>query len=378
MGEGILLFINLKSFSPDFFYIRNSIYSVVFMMSKDKYFMSLAIEEAKKGIGNTSPNPMVGCIIVKNNKILSRGYHKKAGTDHAEIDAIKKLNEKELKNSTMYVTLEPCCHYGRTPPCVDTIIKSGIKKVVIAVKDIDERVSGKGIELLNNAKIITKVGVMEEEAIKLNSIYFYYKKYKKPYVVLKVALTLDGKIATNEGDSKWISNEESRYLVHKLRLRLKSIAVGKNTILKDKPLLNCRLPNYEDKIIDKLVFTNSNDRALFESFAKNEGRNFFIDKKITETRDSFINFCIENQIDSILVEGGAHVYTWFLENDLVDRVFVFYKPAFLGSDGIDVCLSKGKSLISELQEFSILNIKKLENNIMVDMIKGEEICLQVS
>ncbi len=346
-------------------------------MNKDEYFISLALEEAKKGIGNTSPNPMVGCVIVKKDRVISVGYHKKAGEDHAEIDAMKKLSLEKLKNSTMYVTLEPCCHYGRTPPCVDAIIKNGIKRVVVATKDVDERVAGKGIEALNKAGIETTVGVLENEVLKLNSIFFFFKKHKRPYVVLKAALTLDGKIATIDGDSKWISNEEARYFVHKLRLRLKAIAVGKNTILKDKPLLNCRLPDYENKIIDKLVFTNSKDASLFESFAPNDGKNFFIDKNITSSKETFIDFCNKNEIDSILVEGGARVYSWFLENNLVDRIFLFYKPAFTGSDGIDVSSSKGKTLISELEEFNILEAKKLENNVMVELFKGEDICLQV-
>jgi len=339
--------------------------------------MSLALNEAKKGIGSTSPNPMVGCVIVKNGKIISTGYHKKFGEEHAEINAIKNVSPTKLKSATMYVTLEPCCHYGKTPPCVDAIIQSGIKRVVIATKDPDERVFGRGIDLLNKAGIVTKVGVLEDDALKLNSIYFYYKKYKRPYVVLKAAVTLDGKIATKSGDSKWISNEESRYLVHKLRLKLKAIAIGKNTILKDSPLLNCRLPGFEDKTIDKLIFTNSPDNNIFKSFAKNSGTNYMVDRTVTQSRDTFINFCLDNNIDSILVEGGAKVYTWFLENGLADRLFLFYKPAFLGTDGIDILNSKGKTLISELEEFRIVNIKKLENNIMIDMARGEEICLQV-
>lgn len=347
------------------------------MLEKDRYFMSLALEEAKKGIGNTSPNPMVGCVIVKNNEIISTGYHKKAGMDHAEIEAMKSVSSELLHDSTMYVTLEPCCHYGKTPPCVDAIIKNKIKKVFIATLDIDERVAGNGVKLLNDAGIETSVGILENEAKSLNSIFFYYKKNKKPYIVLKAALTIDGKIATSEGDSKWISNEESRYMVHKLRLRLKAIAIGKNTILRDKPQLNCRLPGYENKIIDKLVFVNTTEERLFESFAKNVGRNLIVDKKITKTRESFINFCLENEIDSILVEGGAHIYTWFLENNLVDRIFIFYKPAIMGNDGIPLLLPTGKTLISELEEFSINSIKKLENNIMIDLSKGEELCLLV-
>ena len=148
------------------------------MLRRDRYFMSLALNEAKKGIGSTSPNPMVGCVIVKNGKIISTGYHKKFGEEHAEINAIKNVSPTKLKSATMYVTLEPCCHYGKTPPCVDAIIQSGIKRVVIATKDPDERVFGRGIDLLNKAGIVTKVGVLEDDALKANSIYFYYKNTK--------------------------------------------------------------------------------------------------------------------------------------------------------------------------------------------------------
>jgi len=338
--------------------------------------MRLALEEAKKGLGYTSPNPLVGAVIVKDGDIIGKGYHKKRGDNHAEVEAIKSVKNKEdLKGSTLYVNLEPCCHYGLTPPCTDAIIRSGIKKVVIGNTDCDERVCGKGITTLNYAGIETEVGILSEEDSKLNSIYYFYKKNKRPYVVLKAALTLDGKIATKEGDSKWISNEESRYIVHKLRLRLNSIAVGKKTVLIDKPLLNCRLDNYTDKPINRLVFARSKSENLFSSFTPNAGKNLILDESITKTKESFIEFCNREEIDSILVEGGAEVYSWFLTNDLVDRIFLFYKPAFLGKDGKHIYNKSGVLLISELTEFEIVNVKKLENNIMIELSKGEPLCL---
>ncbi|OHD16266.1 MAG: riboflavin biosynthesis protein RibD [Spirochaetes bacterium GWD1_27_9] len=345
------------------------------MLSKDSFYMQLAIDEAKKGLGFTSPNPLVGAVIVKNDKILAKGYHKQLGTDHAEINAIKKVSPDDLKDSTMYVTLEPCCHYGRTPPCTEAIIKSGIKRVVIASLDVDERVSGKGLEALNNVGIETKVGVLEEETKKLNSIYFFTKKNKRPYIVLKAAITLDGKIATHKNDSKWLSSESCRYLVHKLRLKIKAIAVGRNTVINDKPKLNCRLPDFENKPIDKLVFSNHNDTSLFNSFAPNPGRNFIIDKKITASKDSFINFCNENEIDSVLVEGGGEIYTWFLENNLCDKVYLFYKLSFMGKDGVPIFNGKGIELIEEMQDFAMDNIQKIDNNILIELSRGESLCL---
>lgn len=333
--------------------------------------MNLALNEAKKGLGFTSPNPLVGAVIVKNNKILSTGFHHKVGQDHAEIDALKKTNKNDLKNSTLYVNLEPCTHFGRTPPCVDAIIKSGIKEVIIANKDIDKRVNG--IEKLKKARIKVRSGILEKEGKKLNAIYFYYKKNNKPYIVLKAALTLDGKIATSNGESKWISNEKSRELVHRLRLKLKAIAVGKNTVINDKPKLNCRLKGYENKPVDKLIFSST--EISTESFAKNSGKIFFINNKIANTKNGFQDLCIKNEIDSVLVEGGSKVFTWFLENDLADRIFLFYKPAFLGKDGKNIFNKTGISSMKKLKEFEMINIQKIDNNFLIELSKGEPICL---
>jgi diaminohydroxyphosphoribosylaminopyrimidine deaminase/5-amino-6-(5-phosphoribosylamino)uracil reductase len=342
--------------------------------NKDQYFMSIALKEAKKGLGYTSPNPLVGAVIVKNNKIISTGYHKKYGFDHAEVDAIKNARNANLKNSSIYVNLEPCSHTGNTPPCVNAIIKAGIKKVFIAEIDPDERVNGNGIKILKKAGITVKTGIMNNEAKKLNSIYYYYKENKKPYIVLKTALTLDGKIATHGGDAKWISNETSRKIAHQLRLRLKSIAVGKNTIVKDKPQLNCRLDGFTDKAVDKLIFSS---RAInTDCLAPNDGKVYFIDKSISRTKRDFINFCLSKDIDSILVEGGGELITWFLKNDFVDRIFLFYKPSFLGADGISVFLNKGVKQIRELEEFNIVDVKIIDNNFMVELSRGEPICLQ--
>ncbi len=333
--------------------------------------MSLALKEAKKGLGYTSPNPLVGAVIVKNNKILAKGYHKQLGKEHAEINAINKLTREKLNGSTLYVNLEPCSHYGKTPPCTDKIINSGIKKVIISNIDLDKRVNG--IKLLKKAGIKVKKGIFEDQAKKINSLYFFYQKHKKPYIVLKAALSLDGKIAAFNGDSKWISNEKCREIVHKLRLKLKAIVIGKNTIKSDQPKLNCRLKNYEKKPIDKLIFSNEN--ISLKCLASNPGKTFIIDKKITSTKENFIKFCNENEIDSILIEGGGKVYTWFLENDLVDRIFLFYKPAFIGNDGIPIFTKKGNDFIKKLKDFKIINTQIIDNNFLIELSNGDPICL---
>ena len=337
----------------------------------DEKYMNIALTEAKKGIGFTSPNPIVGTVIVKNNKILSTGYHKKIGGEHAEVNAINKLTNEQLKGSTLYVTLEPCSHHGKTPPCTDAIIKSGIKEVIIASNDIDERVNG--LKILHDAGIKIKTGILEEEALRINSLYFFYKKNKRPYIVLKAALTLDGKIAANSGDSKWISSENCRKIVHKLRLRLKAIAVGKNTLTIDKPRLNCRIKKYENKPVDKLIFSNENIDT--SSLPDNPGKTYIINRKISRSRESFIDFCNKNEIDSILIEGGGKVYTWFLENNLVDRIYLFYKPSFLGKDGVEVFTKTGTNFINELKDFKIIKTEIIDNNILIELSNGESLCL---
>src|SRR3989339_670122 len=206
------------------------------MNNNDIKYMQLALKLAKKGVGKVSPNPQVGCVIVRNNKIIATGYHKHFGGSHAEIDALN--NCKNPEGATMYVNLEPCCHYNKkTPPCVPEIIKLGIKKVVVAMKDPNPLVSGKGIKQLRVNNVKVEIGILEEEAEKLNETYIKYITKKIPFVILKLAFSIDGKTKTFTGDSKWISSESSRKIVHKLRSITDAILVGSNTVLVDNPSL---------------------------------------------------------------------------------------------------------------------------------------------
>ncbi len=191
----------------------------------DESYIKLAIEIAKKGIGSVSPNPLVGCVIVKNDKIISAGYHEKFGENHAEINAIEKAKES-IEGATLYTNLEPCSHQGKTPPCVDKIIEKKIKKVVVGTNDMNPLVSGNGIRKLKSAGIDVKVGIMENECIELNRFFFKYITEKIPYITLKAAQTLDGRIADKSGDSKWISSIESRKYVHQLRACYDAVLVG--------------------------------------------------------------------------------------------------------------------------------------------------------
>ena len=205
----------------------------------DNYFMREAIRLARKGIGKTSPNPIVGAVIVKNGKIIGRGYHKKYGDWHAEINAIKDSNGN-VKGATAYITLEPCCHYGKTPPCVDTLIKEKIGRVVVGTLDPNPSVNSKGIKTLRSKGIKVDVGILEDECRQLNEHYFKFIKSGIPYVTVKYAQTLDGRIATNTGNSQWISSEALRKYVHRLRVVNDCIMVGVGTVIADDPQLTVR------------------------------------------------------------------------------------------------------------------------------------------
>ncbi|HQO62324.1 MAG TPA: bifunctional diaminohydroxyphosphoribosylaminopyrimidine deaminase/5-amino-6-(5-phosphoribosylamino)uracil reductase RibD, partial [Syntrophorhabdus sp.] len=203
---------------------------------KDEQCMHLALSLARKGMGMTSPNPMVGALLVRGNRIVGKGYHRKAGTPHAEIVALNEAKE-EAKGATLYVNLEPCAHAGRTPPCVNSIIAAGVRRVVVAMLDPNPLVNGEGVNELKKAGIEVKVGLLEEEAKRLNEAFAVYMEKKRPFFTMKGAVSLDGKIATKTCDSKWISNEESRRFVNKVRATVDGIMVGINTVILDNPLL---------------------------------------------------------------------------------------------------------------------------------------------
>ena len=206
----------------------------------DQEYMLRAIQLAKKGEGWTNPNPMVGAVIVKDGKIIGEGYHKKYGELHAERNAIASLTES-AEGAVIYVTLEPCCHHGKTPPCTEAIIEQKIRKVVIGSRDPNPKVAGKGVQMLREAGVTVVEDFMREECDQLNPVFFHYITTKTPYVVMKYAMTLDGKIATKTGASKWISGEEARSLVHEMRHDYMAIMAGIGTVLADDPMLNVRL-----------------------------------------------------------------------------------------------------------------------------------------
>ncbi len=224
-------------------------------------YMKRAIELAKKGIGYTNPNPIVGCVVVKNDEIISEGYHEKIGGFHAERNALTNCKE-DTTGAELYVTLEPCCHYGKTPPCTEIIIEKNIKKVYVGSMDPNKLVAGKGVKILEENGIEVECGVLKDECDKLNEVFFHYITNKTPYVVMKYAMTMDGKIACENGDSKWVTGEKARETVQNMRKKYMGIMVGINTVLEDNPMLNCRIEENVDPI---RIICDSNLRIPFES-----------------------------------------------------------------------------------------------------------------
>ncbi len=240
------------------------------MQETHQKFMLRALDLAKKGRGFVNPNPMVGAVLVKNGKIIGEGYHTAFGKPHAEVEALQNAT-KNVAGATAYITLEPCSHYGKTPPCAVALIEAKIKTAVIAMLDPNPLVSGRGVQLLEEAGIEVIVGVEEDKAKEFNKVFLKYITSKTPYVLLKTAMTLDGKIATQTGDSRWISSEISREKVHKLRHELMGIMVGINTVLQDNPSLDCRLEGSVRQpvkiIVDSLLRTPLNAK-LWENNAQ--------------------------------------------------------------------------------------------------------------
>jgi diaminohydroxyphosphoribosylaminopyrimidine deaminase/5-amino-6-(5-phosphoribosylamino)uracil reductase len=299
-------------------------------------YMQRALELAEWGRGNVSPNPLVGCVIVCDDKIIGEGYHQKYGGPHAEVNAVNSVIDSEmLKKSTVYVTLEPCAHFGKTPPCANLLVEKQVKKVVIAATDSNPLVGGKGIEILKNAGIEVETGILEKEARKQNRRFFTQIEQKRPYVILKWAQTLDGFVARKDYSSKWISNSQSRQMVHKWRAEEDAILVGKNTALYDDPALNVRDwvgknplrlvidPKLELKpdlkIFDQAIPTICYNTVKSEIQGNIEWVKLSPNFKISALLEDLQN----RKVQSVLVEGGAFLLNKFIESELWDEARVF-------------------------------------------------------
>lgn len=343
---------------------------------RDQFFMHCALSIAQCGRGGVNPNPLVGAVIVRDNKIIAQGYHEKYGSSHAEVNAFQNAREQgiDVKNAEMYVTLEPCSHYGKTPPCADRIVEEGIRRVVIAMQDPNPCVAGRGITKLRQAGIEVVSPMMEAEAKKVNEVFLKYITRKEPFVLLKMAMSLDGKIATRTGNSQWISCEKSRQEVHYLRNNYSAIMVGIGTVLADDPMLNCRLESAIRQPIriiadshlrigldSKIVKTAKKYRTIIAHIARND----IVEKRkrlqaagveLLEVpeKDGHINIKIlmkllgEIGIDGILLEGGADFAFSALQEKIVDKVRIYIAPKLIGGKEAMACIGgKGFAELSD-------------------------------
>lgn len=318
----------------------------------DTDYMRMALELAERGVGWTSPNPMVGAVIVRDGRVIGQGWHARCGELHAERSALKNCTE-DPAGATMYVTLEPCCHHGRQPPCTEAILAAGITRVVVGSDDPNPLVAGKGIDILRRAGVTVETGVMKEACDALNRVFFHYIRTGRPYVVMKYAMTLDGKIATRTGASRWITGEAARQQVHRDRHRYSAIMAGVGTVLADDPLLTCRMEGGRNPIrvicdthlrtpldsrivrtaqeVPTILATACGDEARRDPYAAAGCRVW-----VLRPRDGHVDLSAlmerlgAEQIDSVLLEGGGTLNWAALESGVVRRVQAYVAPKLFG------------------------------------------------
>lgn len=342
-------------------------------------YMHRAYELALKGWGKVSPNPMVGAVVVKAGKVIAEGYHPYCGGPHAEAMALAKAGTR-AKGADVYVTLEPCSHYGRTPPCTEAIIKAGIKRVFVGVLDPNPLMNGKSIKLLQRAGIAVEVGFMAEELVKLNEAFNKFIAVKMPFVTAKIAQTLDGKIATLSGESKWITSKDSRQYAKNLRFGFDAIMVGINTVLKDDPCLDADPKKMTVKVVLDTQLKTPRNAKLFIGVKPQQVMIFTASKLNKDLKASIIRAPVKNgrlnikwvlkylaqqDITNVLIEGGAGVVGNAIKNKCVDKMMIYVAPKIMG---------EGKASISGL------NLRRLDQNIhlkdMTSMHLGEDILIE--
>lgn len=349
----------------------------------DASYLERCFELARQGEGFVAPNPMVGAVIVKNNQVIGEGYHKKYGQHHAEIEALNNCEESP-EGATLYCSLEPCCHTNKqTPPCVKAIIRSGIKKVVLAALDSNPEVAGKGKKELEENGIEVQGPLLSKEENEMNEHFHYFIKYKKPFVLLKWAQTLDGKIATSGGDSKWISCAESREFVHYTRAKYQAILVGINTLREDNPKLNCRglkkefqnpiriiVGNLKSSDFKNNVFTDEEShKTLVFSKERYSGdipshlssSNFMIFNDISDILDALGS----RKISSLMIEGGAKIHSSFIEQSLYQKLHIFISPRLLGN-GLSPTGTMNYQKISDSHKLEIARTQKFGDDIFIE------------
>ena len=330
-------------------------------MNIQQKYIKRCIQLAKNGLGTTFPNPLVGSVIVYNDKIIGEGWHKKSGEPHAEVNAVNSVKDKSLlKNSTIYVSLEPCSHFGKTPPCADLIINSGIPNIVIGTLDPNIKVAGNGVKKLIEAGRNVTIGILENECNELNKRFFTFQQKKRPYIILKWAESKDGYIAPlykEEQKPVWITNEFSRQLVHKWRSDEDAILVGCQTVIDDNPKLTIR---DWSGINPTRIVLDQNNRISKESYIfENQATTFLLTNNeinyCKNTTEQVVEFAFENNLQSIIIEGGAHTLQTFIDNNIWDEARIFIGNVFLRNG------KKAPILNSKLSK----NVSILEDELLI-------------
>ena len=365
---------------------------VINMLESDEKFMKLALSLAEKGRGYVNPNPLVGAVIVKDGNVIGEGYHTAFGKPHAEIEAINSATE-DIKGATMYVTLEPCCHQGKTPPCTEAIIKNQLARVVVATTDPNPLVSGSGIEKLKQSNIEITVGVLEEMAKIQNEVFIHYMTTNLPFTILKYAMSLDGKIACHTGDSKWITSEKSRTDVHRLRSSVSAVVTGIGTILSDDASLNVRLIDSKGKEPHRIVVDSaariSLDAKILNLDSKSDTyiavTEAASDEKLRKLEDYGAKIIMTKSkdgkvdleelwkelgflgMDSILIEAGEQLNAALLEAKLVNKIRAYIAPKIIGGTNAKSPIGGyGATNMSEVINLKSMNFTHVENDFVVE------------
>ncbi len=351
--------------------------------------MKMALRLALKAKGRTSPNPLVGAVIVKNSRVIAKGYHEKAGLPHAEIAALDEAGER-ARGATLYVTLEPCTHFGKTPPCVDRILKSGIKEVFVGMIDPNPLNNGKGVEILRQHNIKVHLGLLEDEIRKVNEVFIKYITRKMPFVTVKVAESLDGRIAARSGDSKWITSDKARSYAHRIRSDYDAVAVGVNTVLRDNPKLNAWFSKMQPvKIVVDSQLSTPQDAEIFsrsssviivtlavKSGQETENREILGRKaRILEVKEKEGQINLKDmmkklarlEITNMLVEGGGTLIGSLFDEGLVDKVLFFISPKIIGGrDAIGAVMGRGIGRIDKAFRLRDVKLKRIGEDFLVE------------
>ena len=359
------------------------------MMQEHTTYMKMALELAKQGQGLTGSNPMVGSVIVKDGHVIGQGYHKKAGEDHAEIIALKSAEGRTFA-STLYVTLEPCCHVGKTGPCTEAIVKAGVRKVIVGMQDPNPLVDGRGIRELKRLGVEVEVGVCERECQELNEFFTYWIKREMPFVILKTASTLDGKIATLKGESKWITSEQARDKALELRERVDAIIIGIGTVLADNSTLlipSKTRPNPLRIVVDsklkispraKILKVDERAKTMVVTTRRSQGKKrkalerkgieviIVPDKKGRVSLVSLLKLLGKRGVMSVLVEGGAEVNASFVKEKLAHKVYNFISPRILGDDALGAYSNLGLGALDQAVRIKNTRVEAVGGDFLIE------------